>query len=220
MDTFNSKGSFGIPEHMKRQLEQPVKQKTEREYMAVSDPAQAAQPSVAVPGAAPEVPATPAEEKTRDEQDLNSLRTMWEKRLETRVSEKDLRDYVFKGKLIKDGVEVIPKMMRVTFQSVTPAELSEIDQKMAVFREENKWTTDGLSNENAVRVLSYGWIKTVEVGEDEIPKAPRSMGNTPEERYKVISAIPALAVQEVIEAWEGYNTLLKIALREKRLLKK
>jgi hypothetical protein len=209
MEGFNARGSFGVPEHIKKQLEQSARPKPE---VVASPP----QPEVAPPTAV----ITPEQkEDDKKQMDLAALREHWEKRLSIKLTEKDIHNYIFKGKLIKEDIEIIPDVMKVVFQSVTAAELAEIDQSMAEFREGHKWTTDGLSNENALRVLSYGWIKTVEI-EDGVAKPARLMGNTHSDRYKTISQISALAVQEVIEAWDVFNILIKIALREKRILKK
>lgn len=217
---FNAQGSFGVPQHLvPRQPSvdtKPATPPTDSDPdRLLSKPAPAVASSAA-PSAQPE--ATPTDpESPKDE--IESLRRFWEDRLKISITERDIRDYIFKGRLVKDNVEVIPGYMLATFQSLNPEELSAVDQKMALFRESVKFTTDGLNNENALQVLAYGWLKSAEVDESGV-KPMKSMGNTPEERYKTVTKISALAVQEAIEAWDGFNVLLKIALRERRLLKK
>lgn len=215
---FNSRGSFGIPDQLRNQLE--GKPGAQPEQKSASAPAQDTQATVQEPVAtAPQETKAPEDAEDQAQKDVRALREFWEKRLQVQITERDVRDYIFKGRLIKDGVEVIPGYMKASFQSLNPEELGIIDQKMATFRETTKFTADGLSNENALQVLSYGWLRSVEI-DGGSAKAPKSMGNTPEERYKTISKISALAVQEAIEAWDGFNTLLKVALKEKQLLKK
>lgn len=217
--TFNARGSFGVPEHL---IRQPMKEESKPAPETVK-----ASPSVEAPVAENADVVQPTQEESKsaaqaaksEEKDIESLRKFWEDRLRVTITEKDVREYIFKGRLIKDGIEVIPGYMRATFQSVNAEELSQIDQRMADFREAGRYTADGLQNENALQVLSHGWLRSVEV-EGDVSKPSKSMGNTPEDRYKTISKISALAVQEAIEAWDGFNLLLKIALREKRLLKK
>ena len=218
--TFNARGSFGVPEHLvprqpspeTRPATPPTDPDPDR---LLSKPAPTTASSATSPTQSEAAPTD--SEQPKDE--IESLRRFWEDRLRVTITEKDVREYIFKGRLIKDGVEVIPGYMRATFQSVNAEELSLVDQKMADFREAGRYTADGLQNENALQVLSHGWLKSVEV-EGGVAKPSKSMGNTPEDRYNTISKISALAVQEAIEAWDGFNLLLKIALREKRLLKK
>ena len=219
---FNARGSFGIPEHMKKQLE--AQQRTapkgaESEEASAEEFTQAAQAAAEAPKAEQDATQTPPASENDKQKDIDTLRAFWEDRLGIKITERDIRDYIFKGRLIKDNIEAVPGYMKATFQSMNPEELGAVDQKMAEFRENKKFTPDGLTNENALQVLSYGWIKAAEIEEDSV-KSAKSLGNTPEERYKTIQKISALAVQEVIEAWDGFNVLLKIALREKRLLKK
>lgn len=223
-NTFNARGSFGIPEAMKKQLEASQQRQApkpgETAVPKESAPAQTDEAQQkATEGQASAEQASAASAEEQKQKDVDTLRLFWEERLGIQITEKDIRDYIFKGRLIKDGIEAVPGYMRATFQSLNPEELGLVDQRMAEFRETVKFTPDGLTNENALQVLSHGWLKAVEV-EDGVAKTAKLLGNTAEDRYKTIQKISALAVQEVIEAWDGFNVLVKIALREKRLLKK
>ena len=216
---FNARGSFGIPEHLKKQLESQQRPATGAAPQE-GEPTEADIAATQAQAQAPEVAkVTQPDPEAEKQNEIDTLRDFWQKRLGVTITERDIRDYIFKGRLIKDNIEVVPGYMKASFQSLNPEELGIIDEKMAQFREDKKFTPDGLTNENALQVLSYGWVKAVEV-EDGTVKSAKSLGNTPEDRYKTIQKISALAVQEVIEAWDGFNVLLKIALREKRLLKK
>jgi hypothetical protein len=210
-------GSFGIPEQMRKAMEQ---QKQSHLTPKSEEPASAAkEDSNPVP-----VPADiSGDEKKEDDElskDLQALRKTWEDRLQITITSKDIRDYIFRGRLVKDSILAIPGFMKVTLQSLNPEELAHIDQRMAAFRDTSKWTQSGLDNENALNVLSYAWLKSVEIDDGGADKPAKPMGSTPEERLATIRKIQALAVQEVIEAWDGFQILIKIALREKRLLKK
>jgi hypothetical protein len=216
---FKSRGSFGIPEPVMRQMEESRRQQKEEEAEAA--PVQKA--SYPPPQGSPEAPPSPPKEATPEEKDqLELLKTkrFWEEQLEVTLTPKDIRDYIFKGRLIKDGVFVasIPDEkdpekcvdFKVTFQSDTPADSAEIDEKMAAYRDKGKYTAEGIANENALLVLSCGLLSA----------DGRPLGKTPEERYKNIKNFGNELVNLIVESWTGFKLLLKISLREKKLLKK
>lgn len=219
MDVKNlNQGSFGIPDNVRAQLE---KQRV-APPQATPPVAQAQQPVVAAPAEAPVEKETLEQDlkEAKSQKAIEDLRDFWEKRLEVTITPKDVRDYIFRGRLIKDNIVVIPGYMKARFQSLNPEELEQVDNKMSEFRDKGKFTQQGLDNENAIQVLSYGWLASTEIGDDGKDKPSKPMGATWEDRYGTVKKVQALAVQEVIEAWDGFQTLIKIALREKRLLKK
>jgi len=218
---FKSRGSFGIPEQVIRQMEEARRQKKEEE----AEVAPVQKSSYPPPQAAPEASSTPppVKELSVDESDQKEIlkaKRFWEDQLEISLTPKDIRDYIFKGRLIKDGIFVasIPDEkdpekcvdFRVTFQSDTPEDSSEIDEKMATYRDKGKYTAEGIANENAILVLSCALLSA----------DGRPLGKTSEERYKNIKKFGNDLVNLIVEAWSGYKLLLRLALREKKLLKK
>ena len=208
---FNAKGSFGIPEQLKKQMAAA--------NAVAAEQRPDAQPEDKVASPQTEPVAAAAEEKSEDQKDIETLKKYWEGRLAIQITEKDVRDSIFKGRLLKDGVDAVTGFMKVTFQSLTVEEYNQIDQKLAEFRASSRHTEEGAANEMALRVLSFGWVRAAEV-EDGQAKTYRALGNTPEERYGNILKMSAGTIQEVIEAWKGFEILVRLATRERRLLKK
>ena len=133
---FKPQGSFGIPENIRKQMEESSKARSAPKP-EVKPPLESAPP--------------PAEEKAapspsqKDQEDIRKLKKFWEEQLEIKITTKDMQDYLFKGRLIKDGVLVASYPedeegtkyadFRVTFQTHTPADLAERDELMAASME-------------------------------------------------------------------------------------
>jgi hypothetical protein len=223
MEASRPQGSFGIPEHIRKQMEDTQRAKASKDK---EEPPQLPEPEEKSAKAAPvmEPKAAKDSEDTASEADDKEklLKTIhfWEDQLEIKISPKDIQDYIFKGRLVKEGVfiaaypdEKTPdsyKDFRVTFQSHTPADLSEIDEKMAAYRERGKFTAEGLENERSLHMLSYVLLSA----------DGRSMGKTPDERYKNVKNFGGMIVSLIAEAWDGFNLLVRYSLREKKLFKK
>jgi len=200
-------GSIGMPESMKKALEEkalnrkppatePVKQPAE---IAGLDTVEAA-PSMAVE----EKP----EAEIRAEQ-LAKLKAELENSLDTKITEEDIQNYIFKGKLIKT-VSIIPGKFKGTFQTHTPKELAEIDVHMAAFRDESKQTPKGIANEESIVTLAYFWTHF----------AGKPLGNTPEVRMKQIRQMGGHVVSLAAKAWDDLNALLQVTLNEEQFVKK
>ena len=226
---FNSRGSFGIPEQVKRQMEttRPPVQEPKQSLAsgahsadvsaqgAAQEQAHQSQKSDVVGASA----SADAEKKATDNSDIETVKKFYEGRLGIKITEKDVRDAIFKGKLIKEGVVAIPGVLHVTFQSLTGQEYAEVERKVADFRVSQRTTEGGEANEIALRVLSYGWIKSAEVDAGEV-KGWKSMGATPDERYANINGMLAKALQEITDAWKAFDLLVSLAFREQHLIKK
>jgi hypothetical protein len=206
-------GSFGMPEHLKKQMEE--------HHRAKVNPPKEEPAAATVAPPTPDAPETEEAKKARENQEnMKKAKQFWEEQLEVRITSKDIQDYIFKGRLTKEEVYIasIPDDkdpekftdFKVTFQSHTPGDLSEIDEKMAEYRNKAKWTADGLENEKSLLTLSYVLMSA----------DGRSLGKTPDERYKNIKNLSGGIVSLIAEAWDGLQLLIRYALRQKKLLKR
>jgi hypothetical protein len=223
---FKSQGSFGVPEAMQRQLDEA------RKKGQVPNPEGKARPPVSGQPVSPEqVEAVAAmvekeekkqapEDKDTTPADVQAAIDYWKKQLEIEITPDDLVSYIFQGQIVKDGIMIASftdpkdktknKDFRVTFQSQTPADVSDIDERMAEFRDKGRYTADGLENEKALQILARGLLKA----------DGRSIGKTPDERYANIRRLGAHTVDLITNAWRGFNILLRISMQEKTFLKK
>jgi hypothetical protein len=205
-------GSFGIPPQMQQDLEEQRRRAAqakpaERPVMAAEVPIV---PAVALPEA-PEVVKTKEDEEAKQEEEFKRLKASIEKRLETTITAEDIKEYIFKGALTKE-VSVIPGILKCAFRTLTPTEYFEIDKREATFRDEGKFTVDGISNHRAIVTLSYAWIAA--------DGKPISSANDPLIREKHIRKLGAHVVDFATAANQNFNDLLKLTLQEKAFLKK
>jgi len=198
-------GSMGIPEEMRKSMEAKMQSKKPPEPTPTQTPAQVA-------GFEEEKPAETksAEDKgpTRAEQ-LAALKSELEASLDAKITEDDIQDYIFKGKIIKT-VSVIPGKFKGTFQTHSPKELSDIDTLMAAYRDAGKQTPKGIANEETVITLGYFWTHF----------AGKSLGSTPEMRIKNIRQMGGHVVSLAGKAWDDFNALLQVCLNEEQFVKK
>lgn len=198
-------GSMGIPEEMKKSMEMRMQSKKPPEPTPTQTPAQVA----GFDEVSTEEPkAEEAKGPTRAEQ-LASLKTELEASLDAKITEDDIQDYIFKGKIIK-AVSVIPGKYKGTFQTHSPKELAEIDTLMAAYRDNGKQTPKGIANEETVITLGYFWTHF----------AGKSLGNTPETRIKNIRQMGGHVVSLAGKAWDDFNALLQVCLNEEQFVKK
>lgn len=208
-------GSFGVPQNLLKDMEAARKKQTEdAEKPIVQEP---------VPVQEPVKEEIAAEKKPEDTQEDKALleiqktKEHWEKQLEIKITGEDVQDYLFKGRVTKEGVYLtsftvkgVEQDFRVTFQSLTPEDSEAIDIKMAEYRDKGKYTATGLDNEQALVTLSHALLNA----------AGRPMGKAPEERYANIKRFGGHTVNLLALAWKGFNYLLDYSLQEKKLLKK
>lgn len=209
MEGFKAKGSFGIPENVKQQME------TAR----ARAPEAAKAPEAVQARSAPEVEAPEQEKKSSGQDQLEELKKVYETTYKIQLTEDDVRDYIFKGRLIKKDVEIAPGYLKGTFYSHTPAEYAEVDKHMAAFMKAGDFTSEGASNEKAIVVLSYSWRDAAPI-EGDVVGSYRSLGATPQDRRKAICEMGAHIIDLASEANTALNFLLKYALREKGFVKK
>jgi len=220
MEASRPHGSFGIPDHIKRQMEEQHRPKAAPKEESPTSQPEPEKPVEFKTGDEPKATAKPAAIEDDDKEKLLKTVHFWEEQLDVKITSKDIQDYIFKGRLVKEGIFIAAfhedkdsdkfKDFRVTFQSHTPADLAEIDEKMALYREKGKFTARGLENEESLLTLSYVLLNA----------DGRSLGKTPDERYKNIKNLAGGIVALIAEAWDGFNLLIRYSLREKKLFKK
>ena len=213
---FKSQGSFGIPEHVRKQIEETHRPKVPSTKVEAV-PAVEEESTPESPAAEPPKPS----KEDEDQAAIKKSKKFWEGQLEIKLTAKDMTDYLFKGRLVKEGIFVASypaddnypptyKDFRVTFQSHTPADLAEVDEHMAAFRDRGKYTAEGLENEKALRLMSHVLLKA----------DGRSLGKDHEERYKNIIKLAGGLVALISKSWDGFNLLLSFTSQEKKTLKK
>lgn len=234
---FKAKGSFGVPQEMMDNLERGRGQNTPAPRVPAGldltrTPGGAPENLGVKPGVnnAPvdmqkmvEKPAEKAPpvvtEKTQEEIDAMNLEKYQkemmrikadaEKRLGISLTIEDAKNYIFMGRLTKEVI-VIPDLMKCTFQTLTPVETMAIDARMAKFREKEKFTQDGYTNEQTIITLSYVWTHS----------EGKPMGSSPEHREQRIRQFAVHVIDAVTAAHTDFNFLVKASLEERSFLKK
>jgi hypothetical protein len=219
---FRAKGSFGVPQEMQKDLEDARRKAANKgappEASSMQPHAANRPPMSSDVPAAPQAPGQPAAPPTAEETaeavqeaKFKELKESIEKRLETTITPEDIKDYIFKGSLTKT-VSVIPGVFKCAFKTLTPTEYFEIDTREAAFRDEGKYTLDGIMNQRAIVTLSYAWIAA--------DGKPLSAKNDPALREKNIRVLGSHVVEFAVSANQDFNTLLKLVLQEKAFIKK
>jgi hypothetical protein len=220
-DGFQAKGSFGIPEGIKKQIEQqknapPVPQDGGVEARIAPQVPNQGQTSPAAPEAVAAAAAATKEfeeRKAKDRAQMLEIKSAYEENLGIKIDEEDVRDYIFKGRVAKE-VTIIPGYMKGTLQTLTTKESGTIDEQMAKVQLSMKLTPQGYDNERAIYTLSYAWTHAQNKNE------MRMLGTKPEEREETIRGMGGHTVDLACEANVQLNWLLKYAMREKGFLKK
>jgi hypothetical protein len=147
-------------------------------------------------------------EKKRIEE-FTKLKEGCEKELGCTLTENDLRDLLYKGALVKQ-ITIFPKLMDAEFRVLSTKEFSAVDQAVAQIELEGKHTREGVGDEKAKLLLSYGWLTA----------GGRPLGGTAEERLKTINEMPTLSVVEASKKWNVFDLLVRLSLGEGSYLKK
>lgn len=203
---FRAKGSFGVPLEMQKDLDAARRKAPAPEPARVEPTPEAATESVPVDPKAPKE-LTDAER----EAEYVKFKVALEKELMTSVTVDDIKDYVFRGRITKE-VEVIPGVMKATFQTLNPTEYLEIDKRVAAYQDEGIFTSEGLSNQRALVTLSYVWIAA--------NGKPLSGKNEPTKREDAVRKCGVDVIDSVVRAHEKFKTLVTVVMKEKSFIKK
>jgi hypothetical protein len=216
---FKSRGSFGIPEGLKKELEDARKNPPPQAPTHPKAPPAPAAVEVKQAAPSPAVGEAPApqdlanREPTKEEQadDLRQLRAKIEDSLGAAIDDKDIQDYVFRGRLTKT-VTILPGILEGTFQTLTPTEIQAIDEGVADFQARGKFTSEGVVNERAILTLSYSWVAAA--------GKPLATGNDNKKREEKIRKMGAITVDSATRAFNELNLLLRVVFGEKQFQKK
>lgn len=166
---------------------------------------------------------TAPKEKTQQEKDaerLMEIKASIEKRLEIKLTEDDLSEYILKG-AIKKEITIIPEMLKGVFRTLSTAELQDIDEHMRELNSKEKYTSGGLDNERVMVTLSRSWIGIRQKKKsDKWSGSPLEFGKDVASRSDILHKMGAMTVHRASEAWTNLNTLLNIAFDEDSVLKK
>lgn len=224
MDGFKSRGSIGVPPEIQKQLNEARTDMARRGTRPAQPPPHPSQvhPAAAAPEAPvvpqvepPPPPASPETEKAKAEEEqrkkFQEVKAQLEQSLGLVIEPDDIKDYVFKGRLTKD-VQIIPGVLKATFQTQNPTEFMEIDEKMANLRNEMKFTPEGLDNQKAILNLSYSWVAAND--------KPLSAKSDPVVRENYIRKMGNHIVDVAAQKLTELNMLLRMTLQEKTFIKK
>jgi len=213
MEGFKAQGSFGIPSTLQKQMDEArranLKKKTEEAPQNDAPPVAAAQPapaSAAPAEQAPEVDPTKAQQEK-----FEKIKSALEQSLDTKITEEDIKEYIFKGRIVKD-VQIIPGILKGSFQTLTTTQYMEIDERVAEMRSRGKNTQEGYDNDKAIINLSFSWIAA--------DGRPLSSKDDPKIREKYIRSMGAHLVDCATAAMNDFNTLVRLTLQEKNFVKK
>lgn len=205
MEAVKPRGSFVNPQEIKKHMEEAMTATVTKmaEPKEVNPPVEEKKEEVST-------------EENKQQAQLLQMKKAYEEELGIIVTEDDIRDYIFKGRLVKSGIKIIPGYMNGSFQTLNASESCMIDEHMASYRDKGKFTPDGLDNERALTILAHTWKSAQKDGDEPY----RSLGETVEARDKQIRVMGAHVIDAASYANTGFNFLLKYGLREKNILKK
>ena len=176
---------------------------------------QLAKMSKKAPVEEPKAPEPPvAEEKSKDEPDaaaeFKRVKADNEKAIGVVITEEDINDYIFRGRIIKKDVQAIKGKVSVTFQSLTPKELEAVDKFVAAVSSTSQHTAEGVANLRTIEQLCYAWL---EINGKQLPKDT-------EKKKEAINNMGTHVINRVVDAFRCFDVLIAMNLREEEFLKK
>lgn len=217
MKTTATQGSFGMPKEMLDELDRIKKKKSEgvstpKESISESD-VEGMNFGAEVPEKkAASIPDEVPKELSRDQQIAEALKQIRED-LGVVIDEDDLWSILYSNCLTKRNVTIIPGKMHATFRTHSLDETNAIDIKMAKVMEETRME-NGIKNVNAQHILSYGLR---ELGK---PGKMRSIGETPEARFKVLGEMSTMVIEVLVKKWNEFVFLVDQSVKEEMKGKK
>lgn len=133
-----------------------------------------------------------------------------EKAIGTTITEEDINDYIFRGRILKKDIQAIKNKVTVTFQSLTPKELESVDQFVAKVKDTGKYTNEGIANLRTIEQLSYAWL---EINGRALPKEI-------EKKKEAINQMGTHIINRVVDSFRCFDVLIELTLREDEFLKK
>lgn len=145
-------------------------------------------------------------------EEFRKTKASYEEMLGVKVTEEDLTEYIFRGRIVKKDIVAIKNRVKVAFQTLTPSEIDAVDEYMAKLRSngDKPRTIEGTTNLRTIRQLCYAWT---EINGKALPKDI-------EKKAEAISQMGVVVVNRVVEAFRMFDLLVEMALREEEFLKK
>jgi hypothetical protein len=201
------RGSFGKPDSLVKSIAQHEMKKSEpqKDPEPTPEPKEQSKPADA---ATEQEKQKVLSEEERHQVGIDAFKKMCDEIYKLTITDDELKNYLFKGSLAKEMR--VNKLMSGTFQSLRTEDLQEIDKKMSKIKEAGEFTSQGITNEEAVITLSYAWTHV-----DGKP-----LGLKPEERESKIRRMGGTFVSNAAEARINYETLIKILLNDIATIKK
>ncbi len=215
----NPSGSFGIPQDMKDAINDIEQKKRENQQKEPTSDVE-------------EIVTQPVLEKKKETEESEPLSDNFEeltvdqkekkvkevleeirKNLDIEITEDDIWSFLYNNEIIKRNVVIMPGKMVATFKTISLDATNLVDSKMAEILDEKRLEA-GFKNLNTQHVLSQGLI---ELGK---PGKLKSLGETPEERFKVVGKMSALLVEKLGRKWNTFVFLVDEAVKEEMESKK
>lgn len=108
----------------------------------------------------------------------------------------ELMSFIMEPSTTKPNIEIFINGMYATFKgALTVDELDEIQMKMKKEADRRETTTIGYKDRHTRHLVSYALL--------ELGKADniKSIGNTPEERYKEIGSMNSFLIETIVKKW-------------------
>lgn len=162
------------------------------------------------PPAAEEAPPEKTPEQIDAVEEFKKAKAANEKAIGITISDGDITDYIFQGRIIKNKVQAIKGKIDVTFQTLTPKEIDAVDEVVAKAQASGKNTREGISNLRTIEQLTFAWLA---INDKPLPKDL-------EKRKEAINRMGTHVVNRVVETFKCFDVLIEMTLREEEFLKK
>ena len=206
-----SNGSFGIPPEMQAEIEKSKKKAAQKpvDKTDIESVVEDFDPPKKDPRK--EVPESVVKEDPKES--YAKLKAEALRDLEIELTDDDFFAYVYKNKLEKDSVCIMPGKLYAKFRSLSVSETIEIDKKTKISSTVD-YTEAGIRNFNTLHLLSHGVFALGPTGK------VRSLGETPDERYKALSEMGSLVVEKISQKWNLFVFLVSTLMQEDENVKK
>lgn len=224
MQKTQPKGSFGLSEDMMQAINDIDSKKrapaagptSDVEDIVAQEETQKESPTELAQPARP-AKAKPAENAELTEEEiavkLKEVMKEVETNLGIEIDEDDIWSFLFNNEILKRGITIVPGKMVATFKTLSLDATNDVDGKMAEALDEKRLES-GFKNINTQHILAQG---LVELGR---PGQVKSIGETPEERFKVIGKMSSLLVEKLGQKWNQFVFLIDETVKEEMETKK
>jgi hypothetical protein len=202
-----SSGSFGLPPEMQAEIEKSKKK-------AAQKPVDKTDAESVIEDYDPPKKEKPEAPKVEDpKESYAKVKAEAMKDLEITLTDEDFFAYVFKNRLEKGDICILSGKLYAKFRSLSVAETIEIDRQTKRSSTID-YTEAGVRNFNTLHLLSHGVLEMGTKGKT------KSLGATPEERYKAVEDMGSLVVEKISQKWNLFVFLVSTLMQEEDNVKK